>query len=406
MITYLLKLGELTLKGGNRRFFERILRRNLEALVRGTGARVETASGRFYLRGPAGTEKKIEDALDHLMGISGWAKTRVCEKTVPAVIRACEEEGKRLQEGGVKTFKIEARRTDKSFPLDSYGIAREGGEAVLRAVPDLRVDVHRPEGVIAVEIREKAYVYGLGRRGRQGLPVGSAGRGLLLLSGGIDSPVAGYFIASRGMVIEAVYFHAYPYTSEEARFKVLKLAEILGRYSLGVRLHILNFTPVQKRIHGGAPSEWHTVLLRMAMMDAAEKLAGRRRCACLITGESLSQVASQTIENIACTESQVKLPVLRPLIGMDKETIIRLAGNIGTYETSILPYADCCLLFSPPHPVIRGNREEALRLYQGLNLEEPLEQALREGVTEKCSFPRGNEGPKGFAEQGGSNERV
>ncbi|MDR0690059.1 MAG: tRNA 4-thiouridine(8) synthase ThiI [Spirochaetaceae bacterium] len=394
MITYLLKLGELTLKGGNRRVFERILRRNLEALIRGTGARVETASGRFYLHSPEDTESRAEDALDHLMGISGWAQTRVCEKTVPAVIRSCVEEGKRLLGGGIRTFKIEARRTDKSFPLDSYGIAREGGEAVLGAVPGLRVDVRQPQGIIEVEIREKAYVYGFGRRGRQGLPVGSAGRGLLLLSGGIDSPVAGYLLASRGMVIEAVYFHAYPYTSEEARLKVVKLAETVGRYSLGVRLHTLNFTPIQKHIKAGAPLEWHTVLLRMAMMDAAEKLAEKLRCACLITGESLSQVASQTIENIACTESRVKIPVLRPLIGMDKEKIIRIAETIGTYKTSILPYEDCCLLFSPPHPIIRGNREEALRLYQGLNLEESLAEALRGGHTEKCSFPPGKERPE------------
>jgi thiamine biosynthesis protein ThiI len=387
MNTYLLKLGELTLKGGNRRVFERILRRNLESLIRGTGARVVAANGRFYLYSPEGTEARIEDALDHLLGISGWAQTRVCEKNLPAVIGSCVEEGRRLWDGGMRTFKIEARRTDKSFPLDSYGIAREGGDAVLRAVPKLRVDVHRPEGVIEVEIREKAYVYGFGRRGRQGLPVGSAGRGLLLLSGGIDSPAAGYLMASRGMSLEAVYFHAYPYTSEEARLKVVKLAEIVGRYSLGIRLHTLSFTPVQARIKERAPSEWHTILLRMAMMETAEKLAGRRHCQCLITGESLSQVASQTIENIACTESRMKLPVLRPLIGMDKEGIIRLAGTIGTYETSILPYEDCCVLFSPPHPVIRGNREEALRRYEGLKLEELLEQALT-GGTGGPSVPR------------------
>jgi thiamine biosynthesis protein ThiI len=388
MNTYLLKLGELTLKGGNRRVFERILRRNLETLLRGTGARVETANGRFYLHSPEGTEAQAEDALDHLLGISGWAQTRVCEKTLPAVIRSCVEEGRRLRDGGIQTFKIEARRTDKSFPLDSYGIAREGGDAVLRAVPELRVDVHRPEGTIEVEIREKAYVYGFGHRGRQGLPVGSAGRGLLLLSGGIDSPVAGYLMASRGMFLEAVYFHAYPYTPEEARLKVVKLAEIVGRYSLGIRLHTLPFTPVQRRIKERAPSEWHTILLRMAMMETAEKLAGRRHCQCLITGESLSQVASQTIENIACTESRMKLPVLRPLIGMDKAGIIRLAETIGTYETSILPYEDCCVLFSPPHPVIRGDREEALCRYERLQLEETLEQALREGLLEQCSVPR------------------
>ncbi|MDR2101663.1 MAG: tRNA 4-thiouridine(8) synthase ThiI [Treponema sp.] len=388
MLTYLLKLGELTLKGGNRRVFERILRRNLEALIRGTGARVETANGRFYLHSPEETEKQVEDALDHLLGIAGWAKTGVCEKTVPDLIRSCINEGQRLRERGIQSFKIEARRTDKRFPLDSYGIACTGGQAVLEAVPGLRVDVHRPEGIIEVEIREKAYVYGFGRQGRRGLPVGSAGRGLLLLSGGIDSPVAGYLLASRGMVIEAVYFHAYPYTSEEARRKVIKLAEIVGQYSQGIGLHVLPFTPVQMRIKEGAPPEWHTILLRMAMMDAAEKLAIKRRCQCLITGESLSQVASQTIENIACTENRVKLPVLRPLIGMDKEGIIRIAGTIGTYETSILPYEDCCVLFSPPHPILRGDRDEALRRYEGLGLEEKLEEVLREGITEKCSFPR------------------
>jgi thiamine biosynthesis protein ThiI len=393
MTTYLLKLGELTLKGGNRRVFERILRRNLEALVRLSGARVETSNGRFYLHSPPGTEKQAEDALERLFGITGWAKTRVCEKTVPAVIRACISEGEGLRERGIRTFKIEARRTDKSFPLDSYGIAREGGEAVLGAVPGLRVDVRRPEGIIEVEIREKAYVYGFGRRGRRGLPVGSAGRGLLLLSGGIDSPAAGYLLASRGMLIEAVYFHAYPYTSEEARRKVIKLAEIVGGYSQGIRLHTLSFTAVQTRIKEGAPPEWHTVLLRMAMMAAAEKLALKRRCQCLITGESLSQVASQTIENIACIETRVTLPVLRPLIGMDKEAIVRLAGTIGTYETSILPYEDCCVLFSPPHPVLRGNREEAIRLYEGLDLEERLEAALGEDVTELCAFPRARPRP-------------
>jgi thiamine biosynthesis protein ThiI len=387
MDTYLLKLGELTLKGGNRRGFERLLRRNLEALIRGTGARVETTNGRFYVHSPDTGGKRIEDALDHLMGIAGWAKTRVCEKAVPQLIRACIEEGAALAGQGVETFKIEARRTDKRFPLDSYGIAREGGDAILRAVPALKVDVRSPQRIIAVEIREKAYVYSQGSSGRRGLPVGSAGRGLLLLSGGIDSPVAGYMMASRGMIIEAVYFHAYPYASEEARLKVVKLAEILGSYAQGVRLHTLNITPIQMRIKEGAPPEWHTVLLRMAMMEAAEALAHKRRCKCLITGESLSQVASQTIENIACTGSRTALPILRPLIGMDKDRIIRAAGAIGAYETSILPYPDCCVLFSPPHPVLRGDRREANRRYDALALAGLLEDALRDAQTTACAFP-------------------
>jgi thiamine biosynthesis protein ThiI len=189
------------------------------------------------------------------------------------------------------------------------------------------------------------------------------------------------------MKIDAIYFHAYPYTSEEARQKVIRLAEILGRCSLGIRRYTIGFTQVQTRIRERAPMPWATVLLRMAMMECAENLALDRRDKCLITGESLSQVASQTIENIACTQSRLRLPVLRPLIGLDKEAIIQIASSIGTYETSILPYEDCCVLFSPPHPILRGDVEEASRLYEGLELEPLLEEALAEGTLEKCAFP-------------------
>jgi thiamine biosynthesis protein ThiI len=396
MTTYLLKPGELTLKGGNREGFERTLRRNLLALLRGSGASVETANGRFFVHVPEEALSRTEDALAHLLGIAGWAKSRVCGKTQAEVLEACVAEGRALFEAGVRTFKIEARRTDKSFPLDSYGIRREAGAAVLAAVSGLTVDVHRPQRIIEVEIREKAYIYSVSRsspeqqesgRGRRGLPVGTAGRGLLLLSGGIDSPAAGYLMASRGMKIDAVYFHAYPYTSGEARQKVISLAGIVGRYALGIRLYVINFTPVQMRIKERAPPEWTTVLLRMAMMDCAEKLARSRRGQCLISGESLSQVASQTIENIGCTESRISLPVLRPLIGLDKEEIVKIAVSIGTYETSILPYQDCCVLFSPPHPVLRGSVEEANRLYEKLELEEPIRRALEEAEVERCGYP-------------------
>jgi thiamine biosynthesis protein ThiI len=388
METYLIKPGELVLKGGNRAGFERILKRNIEALLRNSGARVEIAQGRFYLRCPDGTPPaRVEDALDHLLGIAGWAKTRICEKEVRAVLETCVEIGREFRDRDLRTFKIEARRTDKSFPLDSYGIRCRGGEAILEALPELAVDVHTPQGIIEVEIREKAYVYGMGKKGLRGLPVGTAGRGLLLLSGGIDSPVAGYLMASRGMRIDGVYFHAYPYTSDEARQKALDLAKILGRYTLGMRLYTVGFTRVQTRIRDGAPEPWGTVLLRMAMMECAEKLAKTRHGKCLITGESLSQVASQTIENISCTQSRVSLPVLRPLIGMDKDRIIHLAESIGTYRTSILPYEDCCVLFSPPHPILRGKPAEAGRLYEGLALGEMIDDAIRESVMEKLGYP-------------------
>jgi thiamine biosynthesis protein ThiI len=227
--TYLLKLGELTLKGGNRAACEQILKRNLKEMLRRKSAKVIAASGRFFVHCPPDAEGAVEDALDHLMGIAGWAKTRTCVKSVVAGLGACVEEGKAFFEQGIKTFKIEARRTDKSFPLDSYGIATAAGSAVLDAVPGLKVDVRRPQGVIEVEIRERSYIYGFGKKGRRGLPVGSAGKGLLLLSGGIDSPVAGYLMAGRGMKIDAVYFHADPYTSEEARQKVIDLAGVVGR---------------------------------------------------------------------------------------------------------------------------------------------------------------------------------
>jgi thiamine biosynthesis protein ThiI len=387
MTAYLIKPGELTLKGGNRKSFENILRKNLASLLKGTGAKIVTGNGRLFVRCPDGVEAKVEDSLDRLMGISGWAKTRIAEKIPEEVIAACVEEGKLLWEKGKKTFKIEARRTDKSFPLDSYQIRCLAGEAVQKEINDLKVDVHDPMAVIEVEIREKAFVYGNTCRGRRGLPVGSAGRGLLLLSGGIDSPVAGYLMASRGMALDAVYFHAFPYTTEKAKEKTVKLAEILGRYTQGIRLFIISFTPVQVRIKEKAPEAWRTILLRMAMVECAEKLAIRERDKCLISGESLSQVASQTIENITCIQHRLKLPVLRPLIGFNKEDIIDLGESIGTYKTSILPYEDCCVLFSPPHPVLRGDPAEAGKLYEDLNVGQLLEDALKSAEIVKCSFP-------------------
>jgi thiamine biosynthesis protein ThiI len=376
MTSYLLKPGELALKGKNRKMFESMLKQNLKSMLRGIGAAVELSYGRFFVHCGAEAEARVEDALGRLFGIAGWAKTRSCEKTVEAVLNACVEEAETLAVQGIRTFKIEARRADKSFALDSYGIMRRAGEAVLAAVEGLRVDVHHPEAVIEVEIRERAYIFGAGRRGVRGLPVGSAGKGMLLLSGGIDSPVAGWLMASRGLRLEAVYFHAYPYTSDEARQKVITLGGIISRYTLGLALHIVSFTAVEQRIKAHAPEPWLTILLRMAMMECAESIARKRRCKSLITGESLSQVASQTMENIACTQSLTRLPVFRPLIGMDKERIVGIGKKIGTYETSILPYEDCCVLFSPPHPILRGNADEAKQQYAALELSALIEEAV------------------------------
>jgi thiamine biosynthesis protein ThiI len=353
-------------------------------MLSGHSVRLEMQNGRFYLHALEQDQAFVENTLDHLIGISGWAQTRSFPKNIDIVLSACIEEGKKLASQGISTFKIEARRTDKSFPFGSFDMRCKAGEAVLQAVPALKVDVKNPGAIIRIEIREKAYIYSDAHKGIGGLPVGTAGRGLLLLSGGIDSPVAGFLMATRGMGIDAVHFHAYPYTSAEAREKTIHLAEILGGYCMGVRLHIVGFTKVQMRIKERSPLPWATVLLRMAMMDCAEKIARRVKAKCLITGESLSQVASQTIENLSCTQSHITIPVLRPLIGTDKETIIRKAEKIGTYPISIEPYPDCCVLFTPPHPILRGDPGEAVELYHNLEIDPLIEEALHEYETIKC----------------------
>jgi thiamine biosynthesis protein ThiI len=339
--------------------------------------KIKTTNGRYYIEGPEEKSSIIEDVLSHLIGISGWAKTVTCPKTIEDVLAACVEEGKKNYQNGIKTFKIDARRTDKSFPFTSYELCCKAGDAVTNAVSGLKVDIHSPQDTIRIEIREKAFVYSGGKKGLGGLPVGSAGRGMLLLSGGIDSPVAGFLMACRGMSIDAVHFHTYPYTSIEAKQKTIRLAEITGAYCMGIHLYILNFTQVQMRIKERAPAPWLTILLRMAMMETAEKAAFKTKAKCLITGESLSQVASQTIENLNCTESRIKLPVLRPLIGFNKEKIIREAERIGTFETSIQPYEDCCVLFSPPHPILHGDPSEACALYETLELQPLIDEALQ-----------------------------
>jgi thiamine biosynthesis protein ThiI len=338
--------------------------------------KVTTTDGRFYLRCPQAEAEKVEKVLSCLTGISGWAKTNTCEKNMQEVLHLCVEEGKKIHSSGVKTFKIEARRIDKSFPVRSYNICCEAGNAVVRA-SGLKVDIHAPDDIIRVEIREKAYVYSGGQKGLGGLPVGSAGKGLLLLSGGIDSPVAGFLMAARGMSINMIHFHAYPYTSMEARQKAIKLAQIISQYSIGGRLYILDFKAVQMRIKERSPEAWTTVLLRMAMMEAAEKVAKKKKNKCLITGESLSQVASQTIENLRCSQSRIQLPILRPLIGMSKESIIKDSQRMGAYDTSIQPYEDCCTLFTPKHPILYGNPDEACALYEALELEPLIDEALQ-----------------------------
>jgi thiamine biosynthesis protein ThiI len=342
--------------------------KNIEA-----NAVITIKKGRYYVH--CREESAVESALSRLIGISGWVKTVICNKNMPEILDAAAEEGKKILKLGKRSFKIKAHRTDKGFFPDSYGIAAEAGKTVCETT-GLKVDINNPDDIIYIEIREKAFIYSGLKKGIGGLPVGTAGRGLLLLSGGIDSPVAGFLMACRGMGIDAIHFHAYPYTSIEAKQKAITLSEILAGYCMEIKLYIINFTRVQLQIKERAPAGWATVLLRMAMMEAAEKAAYRIKGKCLISGESLSQVASQTIENISCIQSRIKLPVLRPLIGTDKDSIIRIAERIGTYGCPIEPFEDCCTLFSPEHPVIKGKVDEANRLYEGLALEPIIDQAL------------------------------
>jgi tRNA uracil 4-sulfurtransferase len=296
---------------------------------------------------------------------------------MPAIeAAACELAAGFLKAGLGNRFKAEVKRAEKKFPLTSYEIACRIGELLLERFPGLTVDVHTPEWVVTVEIREWAYLYGPSMGGPYGLPTGSSGKGLLLLSGGIDSPVAGWMMAKRGMAIEAVYFHSAPFTSEKAREKVETLARTLSAWAPGIILHVVHFTPVLARIKEKSKEDEVTLLLRACMMRFATLLAERTRAMCLITGESLGQVASQTVESMHFTGALTDLPVFRPLVGMNKEEIIAVARKIDTFDTSNLPYADCCVLFSPVHPLIHPEVRKMMLSYEHLDVEGLLREAL------------------------------
>lgn len=376
-ITYLAKLGELTLKGSNKNAFESKLVRNTRDFLKHIPVDVILRAGRMYIEVDEEYCNKVEFCLNRLIGITGWAKTTICDKTIESITETVTRLGKIAKENGAKTFKLDARRSDKSFPLDSYGIMREAA-AGLYDDKTMTVDVHNPDVTIYIEVREKCFVYTDSNIGCRGLPVGTSGKGLLLLSGGLDSPVAGYRMLRRGMKVECIYFHSYPYTSEEAQKKVEDLAKVLSTYGLQTTLNIVSFTDVQMLIKEKAPEAWSTLALRMCMMKAASMLAKHISADCLITGESLGQVASQTLENMRVTESMAELPLLRPLVGLDKEEIVETANFIGTYETSILPYEDCCVLFSPKHPVLKADLEEAMEIYKKINPDELIVKSFNE----------------------------
>lgn len=378
-ILYLIKIGELTLKKGNRNQFEKQLKFNIKRKLAGIPTRITIRKGRFFLEGRIEDRNRIEKALSTTIGIAGFTIAYKEKKEIESIHgKALEIARELITQTGGKSFKIETRRADKSFPLTSYEISAGTGAYILDRIPDLKVDVHNPSWIISIEIRDQAYIYGIEEKGITGLPVGSAGRGMLLLSGGIDSPVAGFLMAKRGLRLDAVYFHAYPYTSDEALEKVKSLAAKIAVYTGGINLFVVPFTDFQLLLNSKAREEEVTLLMRAGMVRIADVLAKKRGIQCLVTGESLSQVASQTVESIAYTGSNTDMPIFRPLIGMDKEEIIKTAKIIDTYETSILPYDDCCTIFSPKHPLVKPVKDDLEKSFNSLKADNLLIKAAEE----------------------------
>ena len=383
-ITYLAKIGELSLKGGNKKSFEQKLISMFSALCQRDKVTKTVYGGRMYVECEEEDALFVERALSHLIGITGWAKTETCKKNMDEILKIAVEIAKKARSAGSTTFKIEARREDKTFSLNSQEIACIVGDAI-HTSNILATDLHSPDITITIEIRKKAFIYALSHKGIQGLPVSSSGKGLLLLSGGIDSPVAGYKMLCRGMRVDCLYFHSYPYTSDEAREKVEKLASVLARYQVPSYLNIISFTHIQNRIKEVSPESYLTLMMRVCMMNLASSVAEKIEAQCIITGESLSQVASQTIENLTIVDNCATYPVLRPLIGMNKEEIIKEARNLGSYELSILPYDDCCSLFAPKHPILYANEETASSIFKKLEIEDLLKEALDGRVVKKLT---------------------
>lgn len=379
---FLIKYAEIAIKGKNRYIFEDALVAQIKYQLRNVEGKIRIAkeSGRIfvYTEGEFDYEEAIE-ALKRVFGIFS-----IC----PAVV--LEDEGfeklsqdvssyvKKLYGDKELTFKVNTRRNKKAYPMQSMEVSSELGAVILDNCPNMKVDVHHPDVYVNVEIRNKIYLYSENIPGPGGMPLGTNGRAMLLLSGGIDSPVAGYMIAKRGVIIDAVYFHAPPYTSERAKQKVVDLAKLVAKYSGPIRLHVVNFTDIQLYIYDQCPHEELTIIMRRYMMKIAEEFAKKDGCLGLITGESIGQVASQTIHSLAATNEVCTMPVFRPVIGFDKQEIVDVALKINTYETSILPYEDCCTIFVAKHPVTKPNLQAIKR--SEVKLQEKIEEMMKEAV--------------------------
>ena len=378
----LIKNGELALKGLNRGTFEDVLIKNLRWRLKPVGAfTFRKAQSTIYIEPQEDDTDwdEVSECVSKVFGISAFSRAMVVEKELTAIQQAAAAYlEKPLRRA--KTFKVEAKRADKKFPLTSPQLCAQVGEFLLEQYPHLSVDVHEPEVTVWVEIRDfAAYVHGPQQPGAGGMPVGTGGKAAILLSGGIDSPVAAYMMAKRGIELAAVHFASPPYTSERAELKVKTLLQQVGEYAGHTAIYIVPFTHIQEEIGRHCPEELFTLVMRRFMMRIASRLAETIDCGALITGESVGQVASQTIGALQCTDAVATLPVFRPVIGMDKEEIIAIARRIGTFETSIQPYEDCCTVFTPRHPRTRPRIEELEKAEQALAVEELIAEAI-EGV--------------------------
>ena len=377
--TFLLKYGEIGIKGKNRYLFEDALVRQVRYALKDVDGNFDVHKSQARIYVDCEGDYDYEDTVEHLKRVFGLVG--ICP-----VVRMEDKGFEELKKDVVAymaemypdrnfTFKVESRRARKSYPKNSMEISRDLGEAILYAFPEIKVDVHHPDVLVNVEVRNEIYVYSEIIPGAGGMPVGTNGNAMLLLSGGIDSPVAGYMVSKRGVGLEATYFHAPPYTSERAKQKVVDLAKIVARYSGPIKLHVVNFTDIQLYIYDKCPHDELTIIMRRYMMRIAEQIAKETECLGLITGESIGQVASQTMNSLIATNEVCELPVYRPLIGFDKQDIVDVAEKIDTYETSILPFEDCCTIFVAKHPVTKPNIEVIRRSEE--NLAEKIDELMQ-----------------------------
>ena len=380
---FLIKYAEIGIKGKNRYLFE-------DALVRQINFALKRIEGTFHVHKTQGrifvevlSEYDYNDTiatLQTVFGVSGICPVvRLEDEGFEKLGQDVVEYFGKVYPNSDKTFKVFARRARKNYPMDSMEINSKMGGVILNAFPEMKVDVHKPQIELNIEIREKIYLYSIIIPGPGGMPVGTNGKAMLLLSGGIDSPVAGYMISKRGVKIEAVYFHAPPYTSERAKQKVADLAKIISKYTGPIKLHVINFTEIQLFIYEKCPHEELTIIMRRYMMKIAEKIAKESDCLGLITGESIGQVASQTLQSLAATNDACTMPVYRPLIGFDKQDIVDISEKIDTYETSILPFEDCCTIFVAKHPVTKPNLK-VIKIHER-NLEEKIDEMIETALT-------------------------